>query len=278
MIDLNYINSYFPQQLVSNKAFHKHILKEYIQLMVLDYLATGSHISKLAFIGGTNLRLIKGIDRFSEDLDFDCKGLSEEEFIEMTDGVIAFLKRSGLKIETRDKANFKLTAFRRNLYFPEFLFDLGLTGHRDERFMLKIEAQDQGVAYPLEMHHVERCGFFFSLPVPPDSVLLSMKLSALLARAKGRDFYDCMFLMQRTSPSYDFLAQRTGLAGPEQLMAAIREKLLSIDLNVKKRDFEHLLFDSRTAGRILEFGDFAERNLVTCRKSSEGIIQDFSRD
>ena len=28
---------------------------------------------KIFFIGGTNLRLVKGIDRFSEDLDFDCK-------------------------------------------------------------------------------------------------------------------------------------------------------------------------------------------------------------
>ena len=27
----------------------------------------------IAFIGGTSLRLIKKIDRFSEDLDFDCK-------------------------------------------------------------------------------------------------------------------------------------------------------------------------------------------------------------
>ncbi|MBG0766428.1 MAG: nucleotidyl transferase AbiEii/AbiGii toxin family protein [Spirochaetaceae bacterium] len=26
----------------------------------------------IPFIGGTNLRLIKHIDRFSEDLDFDC--------------------------------------------------------------------------------------------------------------------------------------------------------------------------------------------------------------
>lgn len=65
------------------------------------------------------------------------------------------------------------------------LFELGLTGHRNERFLLKIEAQNQGVIYPIETKHVQRCGFFFSLPTPPDSVLLSMKLSALLARVKG---------------------------------------------------------------------------------------------
>ena len=91
MIDISYINGYFPPHLASNAAFQKHILKEYIQLMVLDYLADTPYIGKLAFIGGTNLRLIKGIDRFSEDLDFDCKNLSEPEFMEMTDGIVAFL-------------------------------------------------------------------------------------------------------------------------------------------------------------------------------------------
>jgi len=40
----------------------------------------------------------------------------------------------GLNVAIRDKANPKLPAYRRNIYFPEFLFELGLTGHREERF------------------------------------------------------------------------------------------------------------------------------------------------
>lgn len=237
MTDLNYISSYYPAHIATRADFQKHILKEYIQLMVLDYLSSSPYIGKLAFIGGTNLRLIKGIDRFSEDLDFDCKSLTEQEFIKMTDDIIVFLRREGLSVEARDKANAKLTAFRRNIYFPEFLFELGLSGHKEERFLLKIEAQDQAVAYSVEMNFVQRCGFFFSLPTPSISVLLSMKLSALLARAKGRDFY------------------------PEELKQALKSKLATIDLNVKKRDFEHLLFDSRSAGKILRFADFVELNL-----------------
>lgn len=260
MIDLNYINSYFPAQIAGNATFYKHILKEYVQLMVLDYLATSPYIGKLAFIGGTNLRLIKGIDRFSEDLDFDCKDLTEDEFMEMTDEVLTFLQRSGINVEARDKGNPKLSAFRRNIFFPEFLFELGLTGHRDERFLLKIEAQDQGVNYPIEKKYVQRCGFFFSLPVPPDSVLLSMKLSALLARAKGRDFYDTMFLMQQNKPSYEFLSARVGINTPDELKTAILEKLKTIDLNVKKRDFEHLLFNVNSGERILLFEEFFIRN------------------
>jgi len=261
MIDLSYINGFFPPQIAGNANFQKHILKEYVQLMVLDYLATSSYISKLAFIGGTNLRLIKGIDRFSEDLDFDCKDMTDVEFKEMTDGVVTFLQRSGINVEARDKTNLKLTAFRRSIYFPQFLFELGLTGHRDERFLLKIEAQDQGVSYPIEMKHVQRCGFFFSLPAPPDSVLLSMKLSALLARAKGRDFYDTMFLMQQTKPSYDFLSTRVGISTAEELKKAIIAQLQSTDLSIKKRDFEHLLFNSNAGDKILMFTEFIERNL-----------------
>lgn len=261
MIDLQYISSFFPPQIASNANYQKHILKEYVQLMVLDYLATTPYITEMAFIGGTNLRFVKGIDRFSEDLDFDCKNLTEKEFMAMTDDIVGFLKRSGMNVETRDKINPRLTAFRRNIYFPELLFELGLTGHRDERFLLKIEAQDQGVNYPIETKHVQRCGFFFSLPTPPDSVLLSMKLSALLARAKGRDFYDTMFLMQQTQPSYDFLSQRMGISCPEALLAAINKKLAETDLNIKKRDFEHLLFNANAAERIRQFGEFAEKNL-----------------
>src|SRR5574344_2313361 len=100
------------------------MVKEYIQLMILDFLSTSPYIQKVAFIGGTNLRLVKGIDRFSEDLDFDCKNFSQENFTKMTDDILAFLQRSGLRAETRDKANDRLKAFRRNLYFPELLFDL----------------------------------------------------------------------------------------------------------------------------------------------------------
>lgn len=259
MIDLNYINGFYPPHIATNASLQKHLLKEYIQLMVLDYLASTAYISKLAFIGGTNLRLVKGIDRFSEDLDFDCKHLSEQEFVEMTDGVISFLQKSGLNAVARDKANARLTAFRRNIYFPEFLFELGLSGHKEERFLLKIEAQDQGTDYPIEMKHVQRCGFFFSLPTPPDPVLLAMKFSALLARAKGRDFYDTMFLMQQTKPSYVFLRERVGIANPEQLKDALHAKLNTTDLKVKKRDFEHLLFDVHASEKILLFPAIIER-------------------
>lgn len=258
MIDLNYIHGFFPLQIAQNAAMEKHMLKEYLQLMVLDFLSTSPYISKLAFIGGTNLRLVRGIDRFSEDLDFDCKNLTKEEFINMTDEVLAYLTRQGLRVEPRDKDNPRLTAYRRNIYFPELLFQLQLTGHRDERFLMKVEAQDQGIDYTPVIANVKGCNFFFPLPVPPDGVLLSMKLSALLSRSKGRDFYDAMFLLQQVKPDYEFLSQRCGIHSPDELRTALHQMVENTDLNKKKRDFEHLLFNANASDRILRIDEFID--------------------
>lgn len=250
---MEYIRGFYPPYMAKNANMQKHILKEYVELLALEWIARSPYAAKLVFIGGTNLRLIQGIDRFSEDLDFDCKGLSEEEFRQMSDELVKYLQQHGLNAELRNKENTRLTAFRSNVHFPELLFDLQLTGHREERFLMKIEAQDQGADYPREMAIVQRNGFSFPVPVPPLSVLLSMKLCALLTRQKGRDFYDTMFLMQRTDPDYGFLKQKKGIESKEQLDAALREMVSKTDMKTKQRDFEHLLFDNRKSAMILDF-------------------------
>jgi predicted nucleotidyltransferase component of viral defense system len=256
MIYLEQIRNYFPAQIRDNSVFDKHILKEYLQLLILDYLSSTIYVRKMAFIGGTNLRLVKGIDRFSEDLDFDCKGLSKEEFLDMTNGVIRFLERSGLRVEARDRENLKLTAFRRNIHFPELLFDLGLSGHREERFLIKIESEDQGINYKPVIANIKGCGFFFPFPVPSDGVLCGMKIAAMLNRSKGRDFYDSMFLLAQTKPDYDFLSKRCGVYNLQELKIATVELLKTVDLRVKQKDFEHLLFNKTNSEKILRFGEF----------------------
>ncbi len=256
MIQPELIKNYFPAELRNNASFQKHMLKEYLLLLILDFLSATPYIRKIVLIGGTNLRLVKGIDRFSEDLDFDCKELSKKEFLEMTDAVLKFLQRSGLRAEVRDRENERLKAFRRNIHFPELLFDLRMTGHRDERFLIKIESQDQQILYERIMVNIKGCGFYFPFPVPSDEVLCSMKLSAMLTRHKGRDFYDAMFLLAQTKPDYSFLSVKHGIQNLDELKAATVEMLKAVDLNTKKRDFEHLLFNKRNSERILSVGQF----------------------
>lgn len=254
---MDQIKNYYPSPMAENAACQKHLLKEYVQLLTLDYLAATEHVRKLTFIGGTSLRLVKGIDRFSEDLDFDCRELSKEEFAAMADDIRKFLQRSGFNVEERDRPpNMRLTAFRRNLYFPELLFDMGLTGHRNARFLLKLEAQDQKASYDSVLAYIKGCGFFFPFPVPPDAVLCSMKIVAMLYRGKGRDYYDVMFLLSQTEPDYSFLVARCGIRNKDELKSAVEESLKTVDLRQKRRDFEHLLFHRDNSRRILHFAEF----------------------
>jgi predicted nucleotidyltransferase component of viral defense system len=256
MIDLQQIENYFPPFVRENPAHRKYLLKEYIQLSILDFLSTTVFVQKMVFIGGTNLRLVKGIDRFSEDLDFDNKNLSQEDFAAMTDAVLKFLQRSGLRVETREKPNSKLKAYRSSIYFPELLFELKLTTYREERFLLKIESQNQEFAYQPKMATVRGCGFLCLFPVPPDDILCAMKISALLTRAKGRDFYDTMFLLAQTQPNYAFLAEKQNIHNWQELKIALEKVTANIDLQHKSKDFEHLLFDPDNTRKILLFNMF----------------------
>ena len=181
MIDIQSLLPYYPQAIATQASFHRHILKEYIELLALEHIAQTPHAAKVVFIGGTNLRIIHGIDRFSEDLDFDCKNMSEEEFVKMTDMVV--------------------------------------------------------------------------------EVLLSMKIAALLARGKGRDFYDTMFLWQQAEPDYRFLSERCGIKTPADLKSMLDDKLATVNLKQKQRDFEHLLFNPSRSKQILLFKEFVDGKL-----------------
>jgi len=256
MIRIEQIKYFFPLPVQDNPVFSQYMLKEYLQLMILEYISTTHFIRRLTFIGGTNLRLLKGINRFSEDLDFDCTDLSQEDFFNLGDSVSNFLRNNGWNVILIKSNKDNLQAFRCNIYFPNLLFDLGLTGHKEMRFLVKLEGQDQGITYPTELADVKGCGFFFPFPVPVNSVLCSMKISAMLNRQKGRDFYDVMFLLSQTKPDLKFLKDKCDINSLTELKKRVFSVLQTTNLENKVRDFEHLTFNKNDARKIIRFGEF----------------------
>lgn len=256
MITFEQIKTWFPDNL-RKKQYSRFLYREYFQYLILDHLANTPFAEKISFIGGTSLRLIYGINRFSEDLDFDNKKLTRAEFILMTDSVVRFLKSHGYHVIADDKdKDEKLNAFRMNLVFPEFLYRNGLSPFREEKFLIKIESQDQGKKYEYNKLLIKGCGYVFYLNVPPLPVLCSMKLSALLQRKKGRDFFDAMFLLQKTEPDYSTLPESYGIKDKASLKKELQNIADKTNLQLKSRDFEHLLFDPQMAKQVLYFGDF----------------------
>ncbi len=73
--------------------------------------------------------------------------------------------------------------------------------------------------------------------------------------------YDSMFLLGMTQPNYDFLQKRTGAGTPMELMEAIDKALEVTNLNIKKKDFEHLLFKKKNSDRILQFKEFIKETI-----------------
>jgi len=47
MLNLEQIHNFFPQQIRENPSLKKYMVKEYIQLMILDFLSTTKFIKKI---------------------------------------------------------------------------------------------------------------------------------------------------------------------------------------------------------------------------------------
>lgn len=262
MIHLDEIKSFFTDSIRRNPSYFEYMLKEYFHYRILDMIFSGEHAEKLSFIGGSNLRILHHIQRFSEDLDFDCFNFSRNEFMSLTDKVINRLIQEGIRVEAEDKEkDLKLAAFRRNINFPGLMFDLGLTVHIEKKLLIKIECEPHNYVYEPTKPIIQKFNVFTQIFAPSTSVLLSMKTGAVLERGKGRDFYDFIFLSGLTEPDFGYLEHRFGITNHRQLYQTILKSCNTTDLNTKSRDFEKLVFDPAETKKILLFKEYIQQKL-----------------
>lgn len=262
MISFDEITSFFVDSLRKNPSYFEYMLKEYFHYKMLDIVFSGEYASKLSFIGGTNLRILHHIQRFSEDLDFDCFNLSRDEFITFTDKVIDRLTQEGIKVEAEDKEkDRKLAAFRRNITFPGLMFELGLTGHREKKLLIKIECEPHHYVYETVKPIIQKFNVFTQIFAPSPDILLSMKTGAVLERGKGRDYYDFIFLSGITEPDFGYMESKFGITNNKQLYERILESCAITDFKNKSRDFEKLVFDPAETKKVLLFKEYIRQKL-----------------
>lgn len=254
MISFDEIKSFFAERLRSNPSYFEYMLKEYFHYRMLDFIFSTEHASKLSFIGGTSLRILHHIARFSEDLDFDCFNLSRDEFMNLTESVIDNLKQEGVKIEAEDREKDQnLAAFRRNIVFPGLMFEMGLTGHREKKLLIKIECEPHYYTYEPIKPIIQKFNVFTQIFAPSAATLLSMKTGAVLERGKGRDYYDFIFLSGITEPDFGYLKFKFGITNHTQFYERILESCETTDFAMKSRDFEKLVFDPAESKKVLLF-------------------------
>lgn len=256
MMDLEQIARQFPQHLSLQK---QAMLREYLQCVILEILFESRFAQKFSFLGGTCLRLVHGNTRFSEDLDFDNFGLTGTDFDHIAGHIQKGLERQGFKV---DVTNVHRGAYRCNIRFPGLLFEQGLSGHREEKILIQLDTQNQDYVFQPQTFVLNRFGLFTRLIVTPPNLLLSQKLYTLVnrPRAKGRDYFDVVFLFSLgVQPDYKYLNIKMSAGTPDSLRQIILDLLDRVDLEVLAADVRPFLFNPEDDRRVRYFRGFWEQ-------------------
>ncbi|EKE14157.1 MAG: hypothetical protein ACD_12C00654G0004 [uncultured bacterium] len=172
------------------------ILREYLQSKAIEIIYLQKKSKDLIFIGGTSLRLLRGLDRFSEDLDFD---MSEELDFKNLDLIVRtvvnrFLKEN-IAIELyRNKISERIYY---ELRFSNLLYDLKLSKNKDEKLMIKIDIEKFWQGHHKETILFNRYGVLSNVVTASLDNILVQKMSAYKNRKQtmARDIYDIVWLI-----------------------------------------------------------------------------------
>lgn len=255
MLDFQQIKEQYPENL---QRFERPILREYLQYKVLQAIFDSRYASKLAFLGGTALRIVYANNRFSEDIDLDNFGLSWFEFEEVIQKVKRFMALEGFEVKIR---NVGKGAYRCYLKFPALLYEQGLSPYPGEKILIQVDTTAQGYLYEPEIVLINKFDVFAQFRVTPLDILLSQKIYTAVnrKRPKGRDFYDITYLAGRTKPDMGFLNQKLGVKTAESLRVEISNRISKFDFMSLAEDVSPFLINPADIQRVEKFREFWEQ-------------------
>lgn len=203
---------------ITNESDLINALKEVFQEIALLGLYQGGFFEKAAFYGGTALRILHGLPRFSEDLDFTLLEKNSDFNLERYfDFIIDEFEALGIKIEIakkekKDFASDIASAFLKNgtaihtLKIEANNLENILNGvHSGKKLKIKFEVD---VNPPLKFQTESK-----TLLLPKTFNVITMTLPNLYAgkmhavlcrkwasRVKGRDWFDFEWYVKRNTP------------------------------------------------------------------------------
>jgi len=224
--------------------------REWLQAAMLKSLERQGAMAALAFHGGTALRFLYDIGRYSEDLDFAWHGAAAA-----TDRIAPWLER--VKSDLWNLAIGARVALARRPRIAEARFDFRAVAQELEVPALSVKVEiglDVPASAVLESAIVSRVQTF-RVRHHDRATLLAGKLHAVLQRhyAKGRDFYDLLWYLgdpRWPGPNLTFLNEalrRTGWKGadlaPDTWRSAALDRLGRVDWAAARKDVQPFLED-----------------------------------
>jgi len=243
----------------TNPVEEEQATKEIIQEIALYALWRAGFFEVAAFQGGTSLRILHGLPRFSEDLGFILKTPNPDfNWSAYLTPLLTCFEEYGLKSEALPKGRVDQRIKKAVIKDSSVINQLKLSfyrGHEGQKINIKLE---------IDVEPPPESGFEYTyLDFPADyevchqdlSSNFALKVHALLCRKflKGRDWYDFnWYIKQKISPNLPHLKNALLQYGPWQgqrdltvdllwLNNVMQEKIDSIDWAEAADDVERFL-------------------------------------
>jgi predicted nucleotidyltransferase component of viral defense system len=245
-----YLTKLIKDSASDDKIFIRNLLKNYLQILVLDFIYSDRKYSQLIFYGGSSLAHCYNMPRLSEDLDFvDLK--KRIEVSRLAEDLERFFKKNtDLVVKT------VVQKFRIYLKFP-LLRELELAGKSESDLLfLKIEIFnkfDFCVDYKIEtipLFKFNRTVLVKTFDLP---TLMATKIRAVLMRkwektdksgktlatVKGRDYYDLLWYLEKgVNPNYECIEE---INNEEELKEKLSSAIKKVDARSIRIDLESLI-------------------------------------
>lgn len=260
------VSQWLKKYSCKTKDDYRNALQEIVQEIALEGLARAKFFEKAAFYGGTCLRILHQLDRFSEDLDFSLIEPDPDFKLEpYLKSVELHVQSYGfdISIQKKEKTHQSavLSAFLKGNTLENFI-RVGMSAqerqrvHVDENIKIKFEIDiDPPGGFETEMMEMHFPGLYYvkSYALPD---LFAGKMSALLARqwkgrVKGRDWYDLIWFVARKIPLHlSHLEIRLKQAGyidkemrltPEIFSELYIQRMNAVDISAAKADVIHFI-------------------------------------
>lgn len=243
------IKQQFTKEMTNEEKLNR--ARELIQILCLKILDEKKAFESLVFTGGTALRVIFGLRRFSEDLDFSLVKKGSQSFSMLNEELIKGLQLAGLEMESKSKA--ENTVHSIMLKFPGLLKELGISPLKSQKLSIKLEVDTN----PPKGGHIQnrfiQKAFVFNVAHFDLPSMYATKLHACFYRtyAKGRDFYDFIwYVANKVKPNFVLLnnaIEQTQGKNPVIDEGNFKEFLLKgierVDFKDARKDVERFLED-----------------------------------
>jgi predicted nucleotidyltransferase component of viral defense system len=222
-----------------------NLLREYVQTLVLRSFHECEAFGHLAFVGGTALRFLHNLPRFSEELDFSLVSPKGYAGMEWMTKVKRDLSLAGF--DPLVTWNERKTVHTGWIRFAGLLYVAGLSAFPDQKLAVKLEIDTRPPAGAhcerrIVTRHVTFLLQYYDLPS-----MLAGKLHAVITRkyTKGRDWYDIMWYLTQRPPveaNVKLLQKalnQTGGAGKydaREWRKLVIDKLASLDMKAVQAD------------------------------------------